>query len=111
MSRRRQQRTWPPYVVAFVCTGFGSHPRRVLALVGASRHPDGSVTIVSRRGTGITRPLPAPGTWTFDPRQAINCRTCPAHRDYTDGRLYELVAEALGDGTQRTVDVDICYRP
>jgi hypothetical protein len=113
MSRRRPKQTSPPYgyTVAFVCTGFGSHPRRPLALWSMIRHPNGNLTAVAWRGTDETRPIPW-GTTTREPwRRTVNCRTCPAHREYPEERAFELAREAIGDGSRRNVDVDICYRP
>ena len=107
MSRRRQQRTWPPYTVVFICTGFGSHPRRVLVLWDVQLASDGTVVPLRWRGTDVTRPIQT--GWTRDPRRLVNCRTCQAHRDYPEARARQLAREAIGDGSRRTVDVDICY--
>ena len=111
MSRRRQQRTGSPdtYTVVFICTGFGSHPRRPLALWTMHLSPGGMLTALSWRGTDLTRPIRTEPTRT--PTRTVNCRTCPAYRDYPDERAFELAREAIGDGSRRTVDVDICYRP
>jgi hypothetical protein len=111
MSRRRPERTRLPhsYEVVFVCTGFGSHPRRVLALWTVQRAPDGAVIPLSWRGTDETRPIPTGATRS--PRRPVNCRTCQAYRDYPEEHARELAREAVGDGTRSTADIDICYRP
>jgi hypothetical protein len=112
MSRRRPHRTPIPgfYTVNFVCTGLESHPRRVLALWTMHLGPSHTLTAVSWRGTDETRPIPW-GTATRQPERRLNCRTCPAHREYPEERAFELAREAIGDGARRTVDIDICYRP
>src|SRR5512132_2666242 len=104
MSRRRPQRTGldSQYTVVFVCTGFGSHPRRPLALWVMNLSPDGTLTAMSWGGTDITRPVRTGPTRT--PTRTVNCRTCPAYRDYPDEHAFELAREAIGDGSRRTVD-------
>jgi hypothetical protein len=111
MSRRRRERTRPPdwYEVTFVCTGFGSHPRRVLVLWTVSLGVEGAVSPLSWRGTDETRPIRTGATRT--PTRPVNCRTCQAFRDYPEERARELAREAIGDGTRRPADIDICYRP
>jgi hypothetical protein len=94
--------------VVFVCTGFGSHPRRPLALWTVLLNPGGMLTALVWRGTDETRPIEK--GWTRTPKRPVNCRTCIAHRDYTEERARELAREAIGDGIRRTVYVDICYR-
>jgi hypothetical protein len=112
MSRRRPQRTGlrDQYTVVFVCTGLGSHPRRVLALWSVQLAPDGAVIPLSWRGTDETRPIPW-GTASRTLGRWVNCRTCIAHRAYPEDHARELAREAIGDGSRRTVDVDICYSP
>ena len=110
MSRRRPRRSGLPnqYTVVFVCTGFGSHPRRPLALWTMSAGSGGMLTALVWRGADETRPIEK--GWTRTPKRTLNCRTCIAHRDYPEERAFELAREAIGDGSRHTVDVDICYR-
>jgi hypothetical protein len=111
MSRRRSQYPLAAvgYEVVFVCTGFGSHPSRVLALWRVSLGMDGAVLPLSWRGTDETRPIDRGSTRT--PTRAVNCTTCVAYRDYPEEHARELAREAIGDGTRDSVDIDICYRP
>jgi len=71
--------------------------------------PGGVVVPLAWRGTDETRPIQT--GWTCEPTRPVNCRTCVAYRDYPEERVRELAREAIGDGTGRPGDVDICYRP
>src|SRR4051812_16672205 len=117
MSRRHLERhqrpPWPPHRVAFICTGCGSHPLRVLARLGVLRYDDGQLNVLHREGTDITRPLPAPWSWTYGEGPlplVVQCKTCHAVATYPGALLLEMLAEVLGKGTRPTADVDICYR-
>jgi hypothetical protein len=109
MSRRRPQRSGPPnqYTVVFVCTGLGSHPRRVLTLWTVQLAPDGAVVPLFWEGTDKTLSIEQVRQSTGMP---VNCVACIARRDYPGKRARELAREAIGDGSRHTVDVDICYR-
>jgi hypothetical protein len=110
MSRRRPQRSGLPnqYTVVFVCTGLGSHPRRVLNLWTVQLAPDGAV--VPRAWLATEETFPIKSAQAFAIALPVNCTTCIARRDYPWKRARELAREAIGDGSRHTVDVDICYR-
>jgi hypothetical protein len=86
----------------------------MLARLQVQRYDDGHVGVLQREGTDVTRPLPAPWTWTFSDGPAdlsLRCQVCQVAdvRAVLPGaELVKVLREVLGDGSRPTVDVDIC---